>query len=94
MTIADGNPPPLKLSTDGKENVNQLPNGALNRSKTRWDGNQLVTEWSLERNGNPILRGTDRRSLSEGGKELIDERTVITPFAQTQFHIVWIKRKQ
>lgn len=93
LTITDGNTPSLKLTTDGKENVNPLPNGAVNRSKTRWDGNQLVTEWSLERNGTAVLRGTDRRSLSEGGKELIDDRTVTTPFAETQFHIVWMKKK-
>ena len=92
LTIKDGNAPPLNLTTDGKENVTQLSNGAVNRSKSQWDGNQLVTQWSLERNGAPMLHGVDRRSLSDGGGELIDERTVTTPFAETQFHIVWKKK--
>ena len=93
MTISDGNAPHLKVSTDYKENVNQLPNGAINRSKTRWEGNQLVTEWSMERNGMPLLHGSDRRSLTPDEKMLIDDRTVITAFAETHFHIVW-KKKQ
>jgi hypothetical protein len=82
----------LKFSTDGKENVSEIPGGGVNRSTTRWDGEQLVTEWVLEHDGSPTMRGTDRRSLSKGGAVLLDERTVVTPLHETQFHIVWVRK--
>jgi hypothetical protein len=82
----------LKLSTDGKVNVNELTGGGLHRSSTRWEGKQLVTEWALEHDGSVTMRGTDRRSLSNGST-LIDERTVLTPLHEAQFHIVWIRKK-
>jgi hypothetical protein len=83
----------VKLSTDGKVNVNEIPGGGLHRSSTRWEGKQLVTEWSLEHEGSVMMRGTDRRSLSDGST-LIDERTVLTPRHETQFHIVWIRKNR
>jgi len=83
----------LKLSTDGKENTNELPrDGGLHRSSTRWEEKELVTEWSLEHDGSATMRGTDRRSLSDSST-LIDERTILTPLHETRFHIVWIKKK-
>jgi hypothetical protein len=82
----------LKLSTDGRENVSEIPGGGVNRSTTRWDGEQLVTEWILEHDGSPTMRGTDRRSLSKGGSVLLDERTVVTPLHETQFRIVWVRK--
>jgi hypothetical protein len=82
----------LKLSTDGKENINEFPDRGLHRSSTRWDGSQLVTEWVLEHDGSPTMRGLDRRSMSNGGSVLLDERTVLTPFHETRFHIVWVRK--
>jgi hypothetical protein len=83
----------LKLTTDGKPNINELQ-GGVNRSSTRWDGKQLVTEWVLEQGGMPIIRGTDRRALSNDQSTLIQERTVLTPFYEEQLHIVWIRRSR
>src|SRR5580658_195760 len=73
----------FKFSTDGKEHVSDIPGGGVNRSTTRWEGEQLVTEWVLEHDGSPTLRGTDRRSLLKGGSVLLDERTIVTPLHET-----------
>ena len=83
-----------KLTTDGKPNITELPGGGVNRSLTRWDGKQLVTEWVLEQGGAPIMRGTDHRSLSSDGSILIQDRTVLTPLHETQLHIVWIRKNK
>ncbi len=82
----------FRLTTDGKPNITELPGGGINRSSTRWDGNQLVTEWALEQRGMLIMRGTDRRTVSNDGSSLIQERTVLTPLHETQLHIVWIRK--
>jgi hypothetical protein len=83
-----------KLTTDSKPNTTELPGGGVNRSTTRWDENELVTEWVLEQGGTPILRGTDRRALSNGGSTLIQERTVLTPLHEARLHIVWIRKSR
>ncbi|HEY1338782.1 MAG TPA: hypothetical protein VGF59_14800, partial [Bryobacteraceae bacterium] len=82
----------FKLTTDSKPNNSELPDGNVNRSSTRWDGNQLVTEWVLEQGGTPIMRGSDRRTLSSDGSKLIQETTVLTPLHEAQLHIVWIRK--
>jgi hypothetical protein len=82
----------FKLTTDSKPNNSELPGGGVNRSSTRWDGNQLVTEWVLEQGGTPIMRGSDRRTLSSDGSKLIQETTVLTPLHEAQLHIVWIRK--
>jgi hypothetical protein len=81
----------FKLTTDNKPNITELPGGGINRSSTRWEGSQLVTEWALEQDGTVILRGTDRRTLSPDGSRLVQERTVLTPLHEAQLHIVWIR---
>jgi len=83
----------IKMTTDGKEKVNQLSSGLVHRSKTRSDGNELVTEWSIERDGKTSVRGMDRRSLSADGEELIDDRTIAVSFAEQHFRIVWVKNE-
>ena len=82
-----------RLSTDGKPNVNQMSGGGVDRSTTRWDGNQLVTEWVFEQSGMAIMRGTDRRSLSSDGSTMIQERRVVTPTHEDESRIVWVRRK-
>jgi hypothetical protein len=83
-----------KLTTDSKPNTTELPGGGVNRSTTRWDENELVTEWVLKQGGTPILRGTDRRALSKDGSTLIQERTVLTPLHEARLHIVWIRKSR
>ncbi len=64
----------LQITTDGKENINEMGDGEItHRSKTHWEGNRLVTEWTMERNGSVAIRGKDVRYFD--GKNLILERT-------------------
>jgi hypothetical protein len=83
-----------RLSTDGKQNLNALSGGGVDRSTTRWDGERLVTEWVLEQSGIAIMRGTDRRSLSSDGSTMIQERKVVTPSHEDEFRIVWLRGKR
>ncbi|GEM_PF-5702478 len=99
LTIADeaeGNRPrrTFKLTTDGKPNVNELPGGGVQRSSTRWEGKDLVTDWTFDREGQVIMQGTDRRTLSEDGLRFTQEQTVLTPLHETRSHMVWIRRNR
>jgi hypothetical protein len=91
LVIEDAHGQRIKMTTDGKEKINQLSGGFVHRSKTRWDENELVTEWSIEHDGKTLVRGTDRGSLSRDGKQLRDDRTIVVPTAEQQFRIVWAK---
>ena len=82
----------LRLSTDGKENVNRQSNDRTHRSTTRWEGDKLVTQWTLEDNGETLAQGTDTRSLSENGAVMIDDRTIKWPRLETSVHLV-LKRR-
>lgn len=93
LTIQEGAPDNvLTLTTDGRENVNKLPNGRVNTSTSRWKGNVLITNWKLELGGRMLMEGVDERSLAPGGAKLIDKRTVRTPFAETVYQIIWTKK--
>jgi hypothetical protein len=53
------------VTTDGKEALNARAGGALtHRSTSTWDGNVLVTTWSLERAAAVVISGVDRRELT------------------------------
>lgn len=53
------------VTTDGKEALNARAGGALtHRSTSAWDGDVLVTTWSLERAGAVVISGVDRLELT------------------------------
>jgi beta-lactamase regulating signal transducer with metallopeptidase domain len=58
--------PEFSTTTDNKETVQPFGPGQI-RSKTRWEGKGLVTEWTLERNGQVAVTGRWVRSLSSDG---------------------------
>lgn len=65
----------LALTTDGKENINQLASGAvIHRSRSHWQGDTLVTLWRIERDGTKVIEGEEQRSLSEGNRVLTIKR--------------------
>ncbi len=82
----------LRLTTDGKENVNRQSNDRTHRSTSRWEGDKLVTQWTLEDNGERLAQGTDTRSLTENGAVMIDDRTIKWPRLETSVHLV-LKRR-
>jgi hypothetical protein len=75
---------PFTFSTDGSENVNRFSvedGGAIHRSRSVWKADKLVTEWTLERDGNVVMRGTETRTLLEGSQRLSLENTIRGPDA-------------
>ncbi|MGD0129678.1 MAG: M56 family metallopeptidase [Terriglobia bacterium] len=58
--------PEFSATTDNKETVQPFGPGQV-RSKTHWEGKDLVTEWTLERNGQVAVTGRWVRRLSTDG---------------------------
>jgi hypothetical protein len=82
----------LQLSTDGQQNVNPMTNGRVHKSTSRWEGDTLVTHWRLEQNGSAFTEGSDARTIGRGAQELINDRTIRTPWAEAKYHIVWVRK--
>jgi hypothetical protein len=63
----------LKYTTDGKSNKNTLPDGRSTKSKTHWEGSQLVTKSNMD---TPMgsMEITETRSLSADGKTMTLEQ--------------------
>jgi beta-lactamase regulating signal transducer with metallopeptidase domain len=59
--------PEFSTTTDNRETVQQFGPGQI-RSKTRWEDNNLVTDWTLERNGQVAVTGRWVRHLSQDGQ--------------------------
>jgi hypothetical protein len=64
---------PLKFTTDGKSNKNTLPDGRSTKSKTHWEGSQLVTKSNVD---TPMgsMEITETRSLSADGQTMTLEQ--------------------
>jgi len=58
--------PEFSATTDNKETVQPFGPGQV-RSKTHWEAKDLVTEWTLERNGQVAVTGRWVRRLSTDG---------------------------
>jgi hypothetical protein len=58
--------PEFSTTTDNKESIQPFGPGQI-RSKTSWQGSDLVTDWTLERNGQVAVTGRWVRRLSEDG---------------------------
>lgn len=64
--------PEFVATTNNAETTQPYGPGAL-KSKTRWEGARLVTDWQLERDGKVAVAGTWTRSLAADGKTQIVE---------------------
>ena len=64
----------MKYTTNGKENENEGFQGMVNKSKTHWDGNTLITEAAIE---TPMgtMETREIRSLSADGLTMTVEMT-------------------
>ena len=85
--------PELSTNTDNQETVQKYGPGQL-RSKTRWEGDNLVTDWTLERDGQAAQTGTWVRSLSSDGKTQTLEVKARDPQrgAEGKATLVFVKR--
>jgi TonB family protein len=59
--------PELSVTADNRESVQPYGPGQM-RSRTRWEDNKLITEWTLKREGQVMVAGQWVRSLSEDGQ--------------------------
>ena len=59
--------PEWAATTDGVERSEKCGPGEF-KSKTHWEGDRLITAWSLERDGRPEITGEWIRSLSADGR--------------------------
>lgn len=95
VSIQSGSPNNvLELSSDGIEKTREFPNNnnMLQKSKTHWDGNKLVTTWTVEVEGRRLLEGTDVRWL-DGPNTLMQDRKIVSPTTETVVHLVWTRAK-
>ncbi len=82
----------LSFTLDGRENLNGLGQGLLQKSKTHWEGSKLVTEWVLEGDGEKLVTARQVRSLAEDGKTQIVDTHVQTPEIVIDSHVVMVKQ--
>ena len=85
-SIPGGHPDekPFLFTTDGSENLNRFSvedGGSLHRSRSVLKADKLVTEWTLERDGNVVMRGTETRTLLEDGHRLSQDNAIRGPDA-------------
>lgn len=60
----------LVLATNGEEVLQDISGGALKyASRTRWEGESLVVDWRMERDGRPMIWGKDVRTLEGPGTQ-------------------------
>lgn len=83
----------VTMRTDGKEHIIKIGAGAMiHRSKSHWEGDTLVTQWHIERDGKIVIEGVDQRSLSEGGKVLTINRHTEDDKSESDSVIVYRKQ--
>jgi hypothetical protein len=82
----------LSFTLDGRENINELGQGLLEKSKTHWEDAKLVTEWVLERDGQKLATARQVRSLVGDGKTQIVDTHVQTHDAISDSHVVMLKQ--
>jgi len=70
--------PELSITTDNRESVQPYGPGQM-RSKSRWEHGKLITEWTLERDGQVMATGKWVRHLSQDGKAQTVEITAHDP---------------
>jgi len=92
LTIQVGTGPVLKLALDGRQSLNTAADGTVHRSTSRWEGNKLVTKWTLETGTDVRAQGTDVRWLEDGGRVLVNDRTRRTRWMEITYHIVWVRQ--
>ena len=65
----------------------EIPPGVVRVAKSHWNDGRLVTEWQMERNGEVVMRGTDARSLTTDGLQIVD-RLIESPRHHAEVHLV------
>ena len=83
----------MLYTTDGNENVNQMAGGAsVQRSKSHWEGERLVTEWEFLRDGVAFMHGKDVRWVSPDGRRMFVHSTMEDSLSKSVVNMEWKKR--
>ena len=77
------------IDPSGKEVSDSIPDapGVTRVAKSHWNDGRLVTEWRMERNGEVVMHGTDTRSLTRDGLQIVD-RMIESPRHHAEVHLV------
>jgi len=81
--------PTLKITTDGEENVNDMPMGMSLATKSHWERSELVTDWRLQGLATP-LNGTWKRYLTGPDTMVVDAVTAAAR-NRTTARLVFVK---
>jgi len=87
--------PEFSTTTDNHETIQPFGPGQI-RSQTRWEGDKLVTDWTLERDGQVAVTGRWVRRLSEDGNTQTVEITGHDPIhnLEGEAKAVFVKRDE
>lgn len=77
------------IDPSGKEVSDPIPDapGCVRVASSHWDGEKLVTAWKMERNGEVFMHGTDVRSLTSTGEQIL-ERVIESPRHRAEVRLV------
>ena len=75
------------IDPTGKKVSDSIAPGLVRVAKSHWNDGRLVTEWQMERNGEVVMRGTDARSLTTDGLQIVD-RLIESPRHHAEVHLV------
>ena len=77
------------IDPSGKEVSDPIPDapGSVRVASTRWSHGKLITQWKLTRNGEVFMHGTDTRSLTSDGEQIV-ERVIESPRHQAEVKLV------
>jgi len=77
------------IDPSGRQVSDPIPDapGSLRNASTHWSDHKLVTEWKLKMNGQEVMHGTDTRTLTPDGQQLVD-RMIESPRHKAEVHLV------
>jgi hypothetical protein len=75
------------IDPSGKEVSDSIGPEMARVAKSHWDDGRLVTEWQMQRNGEIVMHGTDTRSLTTDGLQIVD-RLIESPRHHAKVHLV------
>jgi len=77
------------IDPSGKQVSDPIPDapGCVRTASTHWKDEKLVTNWEMKRDGQTFMHGTDTRSLSADGKQIL-ERSIESPVHRAEIRLV------
>jgi hypothetical protein len=77
------------IDLSGKQVSDPIPDapGCVRIATSRRSDGKIVTEWRMDRDGQTFMHGTDTRSLTPGGQQIV-ERLIESPRHKAQVRLV------